>query len=187
MGKKADRRVRYTKAELKNSLVKKLKEKPIEAISVKELCEEADINRSTFYSHYPDIFALMRELSDEVIESIEEHLKKIDFDNEEMKVETVEAILNFLVLDVDLVSVLIGKNGDPSLQDAIMSMVMRHTISWIKGKGNGKDLLIEYYINFLVNGSLSVIQKWLDEGMRIEAKDIAMLISNMASQTKITI
>ena len=54
--KKKDRRVKYTKKALKNSLIDSLKEKTIEKITVKELCEKADVNRGTFYSHYSDQF-----------------------------------------------------------------------------------------------------------------------------------
>ncbi len=48
----SDRRVKYTKAALEEALLDLMAEKPIEKISVKELCEKADVNRSTFYAHY---------------------------------------------------------------------------------------------------------------------------------------
>src|SRR5699024_5578943 len=50
--KRIDRRKQYTRKVLKESLIELLKNKPIATISVKALCEKADINRSTFYAHY---------------------------------------------------------------------------------------------------------------------------------------
>ena len=44
--------------------------KPLEKITVKELCQLARINKSTFYTHYPDIFALSHALEGEVVEAI---------------------------------------------------------------------------------------------------------------------
>jgi hypothetical protein len=48
---KTDRRVRLTKQIIKESLVELMRDHPIYRVSVKMLCEAADINRSTFYAH----------------------------------------------------------------------------------------------------------------------------------------
>ena len=50
-----DRRVMRTKTLLIHSLSTLMKQKNIKDITVKELCELADINRGTFYLHYKDI------------------------------------------------------------------------------------------------------------------------------------
>ena len=55
MQKKVDRRVRKTKSQLRKGLARLMQEKSIGEITVKELVEEVDINRSTFYLHYSDI------------------------------------------------------------------------------------------------------------------------------------
>ena len=51
---KTDARKRYTQMVLKRSLLKLLKEKPVNKITVKEVCELAQLNRATFYAHYSD-------------------------------------------------------------------------------------------------------------------------------------
>ena len=57
--KKDDRRVRYTKMVLKDSLLKLLSEKDISRITIKEICDGADVNRATFYAHYADQYDLL--------------------------------------------------------------------------------------------------------------------------------
>ena len=59
---KIDRRVRYTKMVLKNSFVQLLNEKSFDKITVKELCERADVNRGTFYVHYKDQQDLLHQI-----------------------------------------------------------------------------------------------------------------------------
>ena len=54
MPEKTDRRIRKTKAQLRAGLAKLMKEKNINEITVRELVDEADINRSTFYLHYTE-------------------------------------------------------------------------------------------------------------------------------------
>ena len=61
------RRVRLTKRLMKDALLELMEEKPFAKISVTELCERADVNRSTFYAHYADTAALLAELEDEVL------------------------------------------------------------------------------------------------------------------------
>jgi AcrR family transcriptional regulator len=53
-----DRRVRRTTAAIQSAFLKLIFEKDINKITVKELCEQADINKSTFYLHYRDIYDL---------------------------------------------------------------------------------------------------------------------------------
>ena len=77
MAEKVDRRVRKTKAQLRAGLARLMQKKSIKEITVKELVDEVDINRSTFYLHYSDIYQMLEsietELMDEIAQVIEEH------------------------------------------------------------------------------------------------------------------
>ena len=61
---KENRKVKYTKMVIRESLFKLLKTKQLNQITVKELCRLADINRGTFYSHYTDLFDLVEKLEE---------------------------------------------------------------------------------------------------------------------------
>jgi AcrR family transcriptional regulator len=49
-----DRRVARTRGLLRQALFKLTAEKGYGAITVEDICREADVGRSTFYTHYPD-------------------------------------------------------------------------------------------------------------------------------------
>ena len=57
-----DLRVEKTKGSIVNAFLSLRARKPLEKITVKELCQLARINKSTFYTHYSDIFALSHAL-----------------------------------------------------------------------------------------------------------------------------
>ncbi|MBR2751058.1 MAG: TetR/AcrR family transcriptional regulator [Oscillospiraceae bacterium] len=50
--KEQNLRVTISKRMLKEGLFRCLKKKPLEKITVSELCREAQVNRTTFYNHY---------------------------------------------------------------------------------------------------------------------------------------
>ena len=52
------RRTRYTRRAMQDALIDLMRERPLGSITIKALCEQADVNRSTFYAHYDSIAAL---------------------------------------------------------------------------------------------------------------------------------
>ena len=97
MEKKTDRRVRKTKNQLRTGLARLMKKKNIGQITVKELVDDVDINRSTFYLHYSDIPSLLKEIEDDMIEEIErailEHPIKIEKDTTYLFIEDLFRVL----------------------------------------------------------------------------------------------
>lgn len=72
--RKEDRRVRITKAAIRESLIELMSTYPLSKVSVKMICEKADINRSTFYAHYQDQYDLLHKIQKEVIADIRTYL-----------------------------------------------------------------------------------------------------------------
>jgi AcrR family transcriptional regulator len=69
--RKEDMRKIRTKRALKEAIAKLLENNSIDKISVIDICEEANINRVTFYTHYKDKLELIHELFIDVLKLIE--------------------------------------------------------------------------------------------------------------------
>jgi len=97
-----DRRVEYTKMVIQNSFTRLLKEKPINKITVKEICELADINRSTFYKYYLDPYDWIEQAERECLKTSQEVIDRIDStDIEVLLTELFETIkANFEMFSV---------------------------------------------------------------------------------------
>lgn len=65
-----DIRIEKTEKAIKNAFIELRSKKALEKITIKELCGLACINKSTFYSHYADIYALSETLERETVKSI---------------------------------------------------------------------------------------------------------------------
>src|SRR5699024_6555451 len=92
---KIDRRVQMSKTFLKQALISLLKEKRISRISVKELCELADVNRSTFYAHYTDIYSLLNEMENDIMTELTRALQSY-VDNAEDPIIMTEKLIEFI-------------------------------------------------------------------------------------------
>ncbi len=70
-----DIRIEKTKNAITNTFLELRSKKPLEKITIRELCERAKINKSTFYSHYKDIYDLSDQLETEVVTSVIESMQ----------------------------------------------------------------------------------------------------------------
>ena len=100
-----DRRTKYTKTVIRQALFDLLQEKPINKITVTDVCKLADINRSTFYSHYEDVYALLASIQNELFENVVLTLTTENW---------FEEVLQLVDQNRDLCQALIGPHGDSS-------------------------------------------------------------------------
>lgn len=75
--KKRNRREEYTLRVIRETFLVLLRKQNIERISVGELCKLADINRSTFYRHYADIYALLDTICEEYFQMLFTNMTKL--------------------------------------------------------------------------------------------------------------
>lgn len=177
---KIDRRIKYTKMLLKDSLVELMREHTISKISVKMLCEKADINRSTFYAHYTDQFDLLSKLEQEVIAEFKKQIEKHEFqDHNAETVQGLNDILMYISQNADLFTVLLSENGDPNFQREIMILAQQKTIAERYNNRCLDDRKLEYLQSFVIAGALIIIQKWLQDGMIESTETIADFISRL--------
>ena len=73
---KPDRRVKYTKMVLKQSLLELIAEMSISKVTIKEICDLADVNRGTFYKHYNDQYHLLDEIQSELLSEMRATIEK---------------------------------------------------------------------------------------------------------------
>ena len=90
-----------------------MQEKSIKEITVKELVEEVDINRSTFYLHYTDIFNMLSTIEEELLEEIRQTIQNHPVSPfNESSFPFIEDIFQILAENKDICSALLGPNGD---------------------------------------------------------------------------
>lgn len=158
----ADKRVRYTKLFLKESLIKLLKEKPISRITIKELCENAEINRATYYAHYSDQFDQLKQIEEELISGILKNLNDISAETKEKDMlKIVENILIYINENAELCRVLLGRNGDIDFQENIIEIIQDQMPFIVQSKKVVNNSIVDDLFIYMSAGSLGIIRKWL--------------------------
>lgn len=66
---------------IREEFIKLMQEKEFSKISVTDIVNEADLNRSTFYAHYPDVRGVIEEFEDQVIDNMMLVLKDFKYEH----------------------------------------------------------------------------------------------------------
>jgi AcrR family transcriptional regulator len=178
-----NRKVKYTKMVLKESLIRLLKEKPLSRITITEICEEADINRATFYTHYSDQYDLLKQIEQELVDDINKYLADYSFhQNDPESLQMMEKIFEYIKENGELCSVLFSESGDREFQKDVLMIVQRQCIQeWTTKKAVDKDIA-EYLYSYTTNGSIGIILKWLQNNMDRPTHEMARVIIKMTDQ-----
>ena len=152
-----DKRIEKTQRAIKAAFMELRAKKPLEKISVKELCEIAYINKSTFYSHYEDIYALSDALEQEIVLSIISSIPKdLNYTFRNPEVFTREVTLAFANYMPQIRIVFSGKNQShvASHLEKIMKHLIYEKYPEYKNDIEG-NILLSYCIHGAYNASLS--------------------------------
>ena len=180
MSTTTDRRVKYTKMVLRESLIKKLRDKPIARITIKELCEDADINRTTFYAHYTDQFDLLNKIQDAFIADINSYLDQFALESGDSgMLQLLSKIFEYIAQNDELCRVLLGSNGVVDFQTKVMQIVStRIVVEWRK-KQHVDEATAQYIYTYVATGSIGVIRKWLLDTNPKSPQEMAHLVVRM--------
>ena len=164
---KIDMRTKRTKKALKHAMYKLLLEKSYEKISVTDLCELAEVNRVTFYTHYSDKSELLNELLEEISKSIEEESNKYLKTHQsedpirDYALMATNSIYQICVKNIDVISSLNKQQSVLLLgiMDQIMIKRGLETLEKLKDEIH-LNFPPDFIIKFLLGGVSKVTYEW---------------------------
>ena len=186
MTEKVDRRVRKTKAQLREGLAHLMLEKSIKEITVKELVEEVDINRSTFYLHYTDIYQMLESIEGELMDEISHLIDDYALDpinNKESSYPFIEQIFTILDNNKDICIALLGKNGDMAFVNRIEGLIAETVFQRLSSRMPKDNRDIEYAYAFCLNGCVGMIKAWLSSDNQESTQHMAELTHKLIDST----
>ena len=179
-----DRRIRRTKQTLYEGLLKLMQQKPIQQISVQELTQLCDLNRSTFYLHYSSIFQLLEEMEQEVLQGLHQVLDRFEQENItpvtnfELSEGAMVQAFQFLSDHRDFCSIVLIDSGDSHFIRQVIEVVRNRCLGlWTKMLENQPDYLADYFLSFVLSGCLGVIENWIKNGLQESPTQVAQIVN----------
>ncbi len=157
-----NQRVRLSKQLLRQSLVALLNEKSIHKISVREICDLAQVNRSTFYKYYGSQYDLFHDMEKEILEHVNRHLGA-EPSIMAGDLSQITELVAFVGDNAPLCRILINHNIDPKFPEALINLpCLRQWIdSHFRSEYSKQEM--EYVYGLVVNGGYSIIRMWLNK------------------------
>lgn len=170
---KTDLRTRYTHQVIRDAFLTLLQGQPVEKITVRQVCDLAQINRGTFYKHYRDCFDLMDQVEAELVQRCREQLT---FKAKEDGTVAIASILRQLRDDPEMIAILRweGRRGNYArqLMAACFQCIRTHIPDF-----HPDDPSLDSRSVFLVGGSSGLVEFWIHGGMQEPPEQIAERIT----------
>lgn len=174
---------------IRQAFMEMLREKSFEKITVTDIVNRADINRSTFYAHYADVRALMDEIQNEFVERALSVVKEMDF------LELIHSPVPFLQKLIEIANenrdlyTIIGKTMlTMSQMEKIKVILVEKALSLpeipeeIRSQRNFRIRL-----HFFVGGIINVYQQYLTGNLDVTSEEIIEEISILIKSSSHTI
>ena len=169
------------------ALINLLDKKDIKYITVKEICEKAGVNRSTFYLHYESINDLVEEAMDYVNKKFVDCFKLDvngflnNINNSSLKdlyLINEKYLIPYLEFVKENKMIFKASFNNPSGMDVHnkYSDLKKHVLVPILKRYNVKDSDMNYYLGFYISGIMAIIKEWIINDCKDDLTNVVNMI-----------
>ena len=177
-----NQRTKLTIKLLEQSLIKLLSNKNIYEISIRELCDEAGINRSTFYRYFGSQFDLLSLMEDELVNNIQSYFAEdiSSLDETQIRKQMI-MMLEYLKENYDFTKLLLNNNVDPEFPTRLFELPCIKALIERAVESQELGELNDYYKSFMITGGFAVLRQWVNNGCTIKPKIIADALAKFSA------
>lgn len=171
MNKKANEQYKSNERVILDVFTRLLEEKDLQKITIKEICEEAHINRSTFYNHFEDVYGVLEKMW-------EFHRMNMGYlfrnSHSKSRRKNLKQILECIKDNELFYRVSFHSPIFSEISSGFEIVFMSHEIS-------GTCLKEKYEMEFMKQGFLMTISYWLDMDCNLSIDDLLDVIDTFYS------
>ena len=176
-----------TAIRMDEALITLLEKKDFEYITIKEICDTAGVNRSTFYLHYENTFDLLQETTRYILDK---HFAYYSSDTKEITARLANAELKDLLFTTSeylvpyltfikdnqrIFRVSIKNFNSLSLND-VYGKMFEYIFNPILERFNVPENKRSYMIKFYLTGVYAIVTEWLDRNCSDDMETITEVI-----------
>ena len=178
-----------------DALILLLEKKDFEYISVKEICDKAGVNRSTFYLHYETLADLLEETAQYVLKNfylrmqdaddfnmasgeqgVAKHIREADLT--ELYLVTpkyLEPYLNFILENKRLYRTVL-EHVKLFRWERTFDYMYKYIFSPIMDRYDIKEKAKPYFVSFYIKGLIGIVDKWIENDCKESIPEIIEII-----------
>lgn len=171
-----------TEKSLQEALLALLERKQLKCITVRELCEFAQINKATFYRHHQDVYALA-EKTEQGIQSGLIRLLDLGRDRpltEPIGREELVSAIDYIGRHAAFYREYLKTGRDSFLDERFRHLWDAFFVPQFHALGVTSERRMQYYYRFYRAGMLTTILYWLETGMQEPPGELASILWKMS-------
>jgi AcrR family transcriptional regulator len=176
-----NQRIRLSKKMLKDSLVRLLRNKDIQKITIHEICDEAQINRTTFYKYYGSQYELLEDIENDVFCELDSHLTEPEAEQRLTESDGLAQTLAYLEREEKWLR-LLNAMTDKEFTDKLFSLTFIQKLIHENTPEQYTDEEAKYLHTFIKHGGYAMIREWLNKENRETPQEISALMQKIVSR-----
>lgn len=166
---------------IKNALIDLLKEKPLDKITVTDIAGRAELNRGTFYAHYPDINSLIQSLEEEIVQTLCDLLYAVEEPNPlDAPLPLFLQISEYLEENREIVLALMNSRTTSTFFVSLPELITRQLVasSGIE-ESRRKNPAFQTRCRFYAGGAASLYIAWFQGTLHCSLRDVAYILEHI--------
>jgi AcrR family transcriptional regulator len=185
MEKKEYRSAIRSRKMIRQAFFELLKEKNFEKITVTDIVKKADINRSTFYAHYPDVMGVVEEIQQEILTYTQQFMENVDFkDFYDNPKPHLQHIVKLVAENNELYRLLMTSAMAAKQLACLKYILIDRTIETLEMRnGSINKFEWEFSIRFYMGGIIDVYTQWMNGVIDCSLDDLTDQLANIIYQS----
>lgn len=173
---KSESKYNNTAKKMNSAMIRLLESEDFEQITVTEVCNEAEVNRSTFYSHYTNTRELLAETRINLLGEFLSNFEHLSENENFLSRDYLYTYLTFLERNGTIFKIMLT-NSELFEPDSIFNDFKDIFAKGVFLKDEIRPAFVDYKLRFIASGITSIVSTWLTGGCKESKEFIIEVIS----------
>lgn len=173
---------RQTKQDFIAAFWQLYEQKPIEKISINQLCQLAGYNRATFYNHFDNIYALLDDAVDALLTPVKKKIFSLQGFHHLLQGDAIETVFfTYFQEQNRTIELLFRRQNDYVLRKQVKKAFLQF-LSDNHSPSRETYEKIELLLDYHLSGVLGVIHGWYQNGKQLPEQAVIQKIVEISTQ-----
>lgn len=178
-----DRRSKYSIHVIREALFELLRQKPLDEITVVEICKTADVNRGTFYKYYRDVPDLYDQTENALVEEFHALLPNMEKTDYDLPL-CFKDILKILVNNREFIYIAKNKPFSERLAQKLLVFFEPYLQETLRSSHpESKDSDIIFLTEYILGGLTRIVTYWVNTEMKLSTDEMEKILTDIMRQS----